>query len=125
MACPHCGLETTLYVPHVPRAEPDCKLYRGPQPPVVAPRKPVNVRKGLKIALIVWTCLCASYAGLTLLLMLWEEFRGRGGLRSADEMTSAGTLIGYCMALATMFAGWAMGAIPLALVWMVCGKEKA
>ena len=108
---------------HVCRAQPT--PYSGPPPPIVPERRvKVGARQSLKVAIIVWTCLCAGYAGLTAILIGWDELRGMGGLRSANEITSAGTMIGYCLGLATMFAGWCMGAIPLALFWVLAKPDR-
>lgn len=130
-SCPHCGLETVLFVPpsSVPTEPPKLNsippAIKAPQA-VVAPKPPKSFLEIVSILCMVgflsWTVLCACGVGFGVFAMILNEGQNPA-ITSNNQYEQAGAAVGMFFGLGLWLIIWLLGAIPTFLIWFMTRKR--
>jgi hypothetical protein len=124
--CPHCGLETILFVPPSP-TRPVLPKNITPPPTVKTPPTSLalkNPKSSLEvvsslslIGFFVWTGLCALGA-------CWGIFvTFKGMSEDTSAAYGAGATVGLGIWMVVCLVIWLFGAVPAALIWFMTRKR--
>jgi hypothetical protein len=118
--CPHCHLETVLFIP---QSKPPLLTKTIPRKPVIKnPKTTLEIISMLcMFAFFAWTilnCVIGLYVFGSVLLN-----RNENPLYSNNQYAQAGGAIGFLIALIFGFVIWLIGAVPTFLIWFMTRKK--
>lgn len=130
--CPHCHMETLLFIPQVASIVPTVEIQKPPvmpnKPRPAAPAanrqfKPLTLAEIMKWVVIGWTVLCAVGFGWGFMSVLRANVMMPPAYGNED-MRSFALLIALIMGAAMWFGIWALIAVPSLAIWLVSKKKS-
>lgn len=124
--CPHCGLETNLFVPQQQQLSRQLAIPPAlPRPPKVAkPPKSFGEIVSLicLIGFFAWTALC-GLGVLSGFFAVAQSEQATPVITSNDQSAKTFGTIGFLIGLGFWFMIWLFGAVPTFMIWMITRKK--